>query len=189
MAVLDAILSPEWQYRYHSYNSEWAEDEEFFEMRNGEGDQLLILFSTAGAVINGLAEDEEAADMIKLEQVLPAQFHEFMFGEPVHSAGTSFCLWQLSGQQDWQTTQPPLAIKASEELLSPLNADPLLYKTWADNYFENEGLENGLPLEVIRQIFAHQPLNKEMILDLAPAFTDWDQLEEDLQEISYQYHI
>lgn len=32
IAVLDTVLSQEWQFRYYSYNSQWAENEEFFKM-------------------------------------------------------------------------------------------------------------------------------------------------------------
>jgi hypothetical protein len=44
ISVLDAILSQEWEYRYYSYNKRWTEDEEFCEMQDGSGDQMLILF-------------------------------------------------------------------------------------------------------------------------------------------------
>ncbi|RZK21574.1 MAG: hypothetical protein EOO56_11155, partial [Hymenobacter sp.] len=53
LAVLDAINSPEWEYRYYSYNPVWSEGEELLEMRDGEGDQLLVLFRAEGCVING----------------------------------------------------------------------------------------------------------------------------------------
>lgn len=58
IAVLDAIISQEWEYRYYSYNYQWGENEEFFEMRNGEGDQMLILFREDGCVINGFAHEK-----------------------------------------------------------------------------------------------------------------------------------
>ena len=48
ISVLDAILSQEWQFRYYSYNKNWSDSEEFFEMRNGSGDQMLILFNQNG---------------------------------------------------------------------------------------------------------------------------------------------
>lgn len=189
MAVLDAILSPEWQYRYYSYNSDWSEDEEFFEMRNGEGAQLLLLFLRNGAVINGFSVEEDPTDKDLLLPLLPEQFHEFIYGEPVHSAGTSFCLWQSDGEENWQTPQPAAAVKISAELLSPFDGNPSTYKHWADAYFENNGLPSGIPLEAVKQIFAHQKLDKSIVLAISPGFNDWEQLEEDLEEISYNYHF
>ena len=46
LAVLDAINSPDWEYRYYSYNPDWAPDEAMLEMRDGEGDQMLVLNNT-----------------------------------------------------------------------------------------------------------------------------------------------
>jgi hypothetical protein len=38
LAMLDAILMPEWDNRYYSFNSKWAENEQMASMRNGQGD-------------------------------------------------------------------------------------------------------------------------------------------------------
>ena len=43
ISVLDAILSPEWEDRYYSYNSKWDAAEECLQMRNGSGDELFVL--------------------------------------------------------------------------------------------------------------------------------------------------
>ena len=189
MAVLDAIFCQEWEYRYSSYNCEWAEGEEFFEMRNGEGAQLLILFKQEGTVINGFSsEAEEAVDKEKLSAALPATFHEFIFGEPVNSIGTTFCLWK-SGNGDWHTAAATTEEEYSEELLSPLDAEPATYIKWASDYFMGSYRETGIPLQVVTSIFNQEPLSREMVLALVDTLEDWDQLLEDLAEISYPHHI
>jgi hypothetical protein len=38
LAMLDAILSPEWEYRYYSFNAAWGPAQELASMRNGSGD-------------------------------------------------------------------------------------------------------------------------------------------------------
>lgn len=188
MAVLDAILCQEWVYRYYSYNSEWSEDEEFFEMRNGEGDQLLILFRAEGTVINGFFTEAEQGDKTQLTQGLPEVFHEFMFGEPVNSAGTTFCVWKTAGQE-WTTGIPAGSDDHSEELLSPLDGKPATYIKWATEYFKGHYKEEGISTEVVTAIYNHETLDKEMVLSLVPQLEDWDLLYEDLAEISYPYHI
>jgi hypothetical protein len=40
MAMLDAILSPDWEYRYYSFNAAWGAGEEMGSMRDGCGDSL-----------------------------------------------------------------------------------------------------------------------------------------------------
>jgi hypothetical protein len=188
MAVLDAILCQEWVFRYHSYNSNWSDDEEFFEMRNGEGDQLLILFRKEGTVINGFFAEADQGDKTLLTQGLPEVFHEFMFGEPVNSAGTTFCVWKID-DQPWATGISTASDDHSEELLSPLDGNPETYIKWATDYFKGSYNEEGIDAEVVTAIYDQQALSGEMVLTLVPELEDWDLLLEDLAEISYPYHI
>ena len=41
LALLDAILEREWEYRYFSFNCRWSNTEQMGSMRNGSGDDLL----------------------------------------------------------------------------------------------------------------------------------------------------
>lgn len=188
MSVLDAVLCQDWVYRYHSYNSEWSEGEEFFEMRNGEGDQLLILFRAEGTVINGFSADAEQVEKEKLTALLPEVFHEFIFAEPVQSVGTTFCVWKLVGK-DWQTGILSDIDDHSQELLSPLDGQASTYQKWATTYFEGSYPEQGIPLHIVSSIYDQEPLTAEMVQLLSTQLEDWEQLQEDLMEISYPYHI
>lgn len=188
MAVLDAILCQDWTYRYYSYNSEWSEEEEFFEMRNGEGDQLLILFRKEGTVINGFSIDAEQEKKEKLTAQLPAVFHEFIFGEPVNSTGTTFCVWKLEGE-DWKTGTISENDDHSEELLTALDGKPGTYAVWATDYFKGHYKETGIPIDVVTRIYSHEPLTEDMVLSIIDQTQDWELLKEDLTEISYPYHI
>ena len=188
MAVLDAILSQDWVYRYHSYNCAWSEEEEFFEMRNGEGDQLLILFKAEGVVINGFSSSAEPPQKDEATSGLPEIFHEFIFGEPVNSAGTTFCVWKLTDGK-WNTGMLVPDDNYSAELLSPLDGNPETYLHWALNYFKGSYREDGIPPELVAAIFNGELLTKEMILSVVEQLEDWDLLKEDLEEISYPYHI
>jgi hypothetical protein len=58
LAMLDAIMSPDWEYRYYSFDSKWGLDEMMASMQNGQGDDFFILFNNNGAVIKGF--DHEA---------------------------------------------------------------------------------------------------------------------------------
>lgn len=85
LAALDAIICPEWESRYYSYNKNWntANGDAFFQMRDGSGDEFQILFSHHGAVINGFAHESEMSNWVK-RTVAPATFKEKMrawFGE------------------------------------------------------------------------------------------------------------
>lgn len=108
ISVLDAIFSQEWEYRYYSYNNKWGNNEEFFEMRDGSGDQMLVLFTANGCVINGFAHEfydyeEQLPAKEVLTNGLPTAYHEFIFGEPVQSIGTTFCIW-TNDENQWKNS-------------------------------------------------------------------------------------
>lgn len=188
ISVLDAILSQEWEYRYYSYNNKWAEDEEFFEMRNGSGDQILILFRQDGCIINGFTHEFAQQSKQKLTMDLPSIFDEFIFGEPVKSIGTTFCLW-TTGQNNWQIGQIENQEDNSEEMLTIFDGNPQTYIDWATEYFEESFIEKGIPLDTVSKIYNGQPLTKALVLSIVVELEDWAQLEADLNEIDYPYNF
>ena len=186
ISVLDAVICQEWQFRYYSYNNKWTDDEEFCEMRNGQGDQMLILFRQDGCVINGFAHEFKQQDKQKLTQNLPSIFDEFIFGEPVKSIGTTFCLWTTE-QKDWQVGEIENYEDNSEEMLSIFDGNPQTYINWATEYFEDSYVESGIPLDTVTKIYSEQTLTKKMVLTIVEELEDWEQLEADLNEINYPY--
>ncbi|KAF2509130.1 hypothetical protein [Flavobacterium foetidum] len=188
ISVLDAIISQEWEYRYYSYNNKWTDNEEFCEMRNGSGDQMLILFRLDGCVINGFAHEFVQQEKQKLTKNLPSIFDEFIFSEPVKTIGTTFCLWTTE-QQNWQVGQIENYDDNSEEMLNIFDGNPQTYIDWATEYFEESYIESGIPLNTVTKIYNGQTLTKEMVLSIVEELEDWEQLENDLNEIGYPYNF
>ncbi len=188
ISVLDAIFSQEWEYRYYSYNNKWAENEEFFEMRNGSGDQMLILFRKEGCVINGFAHEYQQQEKQKLTKDLPSMFNEFIFGEPVKTIGTTFCIWTTE-DKIWQAGQIENFDDNSEEMLTIFDGNPQTYIDWATEYFDKNLVESGIPLEIVTEIYNGAMLTKNMVLTIVDELADWKQLEEDLKEIGYPYNF
>ena len=188
LAVLDALNSPEWEYRYYSYNPAWAEGEAVFEMRDGEGDQLLVLFRAEGCVINGFMHEYEQLDKALVTKGLPAYFEEFMMGEPVASIGTTFCLWYTPAQ-GWQTGNIENADDGSEELLYIFDNDPATYAEWATEYYTDETDRRPVTAAAVAPIYQHETLTKARALAVAEEVPDWTMLAADLQEIGYPYEF
>lgn len=188
ISVLDAILSKEWEYRYYSYNNKWADKEEFCEMRDGSGNQMLILFRQDGCVINGFAHEYQQQEKENLTKNLPSIFNEFIFGEPVKTIGTTFCIWTIE-EQNWQTGTIENYKDNSEEMLSIFDGNPQTYIDWATDYFDGSFLESGIPLETVTEIYNGKTLTKEMVLAIVEEIEDWEQLEADLGEIGYPHHF
>jgi len=206
ISTLEAIICQEWGFRYYSYQKDWGENEEFCEMRNGQGDQMLILFSNKGTCINGFAHESEMNGWEKepgkklIQKILhgvvsdlPEVFNDFIFGEPVKSIGTTFCIWQTSTNKEWKTGKILLPMNdykdGSMDLLQLLDGKPSTYKDWAEEYYEEEFEENELKLELVEKIYSHTVLTVELIKSINPKLEDIGKLKSDLQEIGYQYKL
>ncbi|MDM1045619.1 hypothetical protein HX004_12650 [Myroides sp. 1354] len=193
LALLDAILSPEWEYRYYSYNAYWDDQEEFFQMRDGEGDEMLILFKGSGAVINGFAHElydfeSQLPNKSTLTHQLPELYTGFIYGEPVASIGTTYCLW-TNDQNNWQTGEIEYKEDGSDDQLYILDGNPQTYIQWAIDYYfdEEEEAMTLLMRETIEAIYQGVTLTKAMVLSLQSEFDDWQQLKEDLHDINYPH--
>ncbi|MCL1991744.1 MAG: hypothetical protein FWG66_02215 [Spirochaetes bacterium] len=186
ISVLDAVLCQEWEFRYYSFNSNWGEGERVLQMRDGQGDEMHILFRDDGCMINGFAGECGAGEIEKLTFNLPHIFHEFAFGEPVKSIGTTFCLWTTDAK-NWQAGKIESGEDFSGNILSILDGNPQTYIDWAQDYFGEACKEGRLPIDTVTKIYSGETLTKEMVLSLAGELEDWHQLEEDLKEIGYPY--
>jgi hypothetical protein len=194
MAMLDAILSPEWEFRYYSFNSKWSRGKQMGSMRNGSGDDFFALFNRHGCFLKGFAHEYEMTPYrVTPKRVWPGVLDsvppEFADGlnEPAFSMGdTTFCIWRRYTDPRWQrgkikfpTTQPDP--DGSEFLLSPLDGKPETYHNWATDYF-GEGVH--LTLDAVRYVYAHKPLTEELVTSINPDLTLSD-LAADIDEIGY----
>ncbi|SFU45828.1 hypothetical protein SAMN05216480_10470 [Pustulibacterium marinum] len=224
IAALEVIICPEWEYRYYSYQKDWSDTEEVCEMRNGQGDQMLILFSNNGICINGFAHEsqmngwksipiEEKKTFVdklfgskKTQQTkliqeinkevidqLPEVFNEFIFGEPVKSIGTTFCIWKTIDDFNWTTGHidfPNDDYKdGSSDLLQLLDGKAFTYKEWAEEYYEEEFNERELKIGLVEKIYNGAVITKDLVLEINPNLEDFEKLKSDLNEIGYENEI
>src|SRR5579872_961684 len=104
LAMLDAILSPEWESRYYSFNSRWAEAEMMASMRDGCGDDWFLLFCQAGAALKGFAHESPMAEGPTWAGVLsevPAVFSRFLTEPAFTMEDTTFCIWRTPSDDQW----------------------------------------------------------------------------------------
>ena len=106
MAMLDAILSPEWERRYDSFNSQWADDEMMASMRNGSGDYWFALLTSARVALHGLAHEYPTFRRILpwpgIFDSLPREFHANFLKEPAFdTANSTFCIWRRASDDAW----------------------------------------------------------------------------------------
>ncbi|MBC6609705.1 hypothetical protein H8B15_02145 [Hymenobacter sp. BT507] len=188
LAALDAVNSPEPEYRYYTYNPAWDDSEELFEMADGEGDQMLVLFRPEGCVINGFLAEYDQPDKAQITRGLPDAFEEFMFGEPVNSIGTTFCLWYTPAH-GWQTGVVEDEDDGSDELLFIFDQQPDTYTDWATEYYLDETDRQPIDPDAVAVVYRHEPLTKATALAINSELEDWPQLETDLQSIGFPYAL
>lgn len=186
LALLDAVLSPDWEMRYYSFNSRWAQDEMMASMRNGSGDDWFLLFSPVGTILKGYAHESPMAAGAPWSGVLsgvPPAFQSFLT-EPAFSVqDATFCFWCLRGESEWQrgsiSFPPDADPDGSEELLALLDGKPETYQAWAE-----ESYECAVSLDSVRHIYRHRALTADTVRVLNPDVTLSD-LADDIAEIGY----
>ncbi len=188
LAVLDAVMSPDWETRYYSYNAAWGDGSEMGSMRDGSGDQFFALFLPAGTGIIGLAHESA---MFRCDDPwpgmfdgLPAELAELRSEPAFDTDNCSFCIWRAAGSDRWSRGPVEMAPgddpDGSARLLRPLDHDPATYVEFAREYYETE-----IPVASVRAIYEHQPLTMELVRSLNPDVT-LAELRSDLDEIGYR---
>ncbi|MFC7643832.1 hypothetical protein ACFQX6_25965 [Streptosporangium lutulentum] len=194
--MLNAILSPEREYRYHSYDAHWASAEEMASMSNGSGDEYSIVFSDAGVYIRGFDHESPMSPWAHedgelwpgvidaVPEVFQAQMNEpafMMEGTPSVTA----CLWRTTSGIRWCTGE----IEFPDRRPDPDGADWLFalltdrsagaYRSFASDYFETK-----TPLDAIEHVYALRPLSDKVVQALNPKI-NMVELVKDITEIGY----
>ena len=110
MAMLDAVLCPEWQDRYYSFNAAWGIGQQMGSMRNGSGDDFFAHFGPAGCWVKGFAHEYPMSPYSESPKrvwsgVLDSVPDEFAgcLREPAFTVeDVTFCIWRRYGDNRWQ---------------------------------------------------------------------------------------
>ncbi|MFG2043978.1 hypothetical protein [Dactylosporangium sp. NPDC048998] len=194
LAMLDAIMSPDWESRYYSFDSRWAPGEEMASMRNGSGDAWSIVFSPVGAFIRGFDHESPMSPAVNDDELWPGlvdtvpEVFTACVEEPAFSfEGTleaTVCLWRQHSDDRWhageidfpQGGDPDGASWLFEVLVE---GTPAAYQRFAEDYYET-----AVDVQAVGEIFALHPLADELVRRLNPEVTVED-LAADLVEIGY----
>lgn len=187
LAMLDAILSPDWDGRYYSFNAHWSKGEQVGSMRNGQGDEFFALFNSYGCFFKGFVHDSPAAaariPFNRHYQGVPAELSSAVTEPAFSPEDVTFCLWRSVQDTKWSRSPVPLPSgddpDGSLYLLGPLDGNPETYRVWAEDYYECE-----VPLEAVQAIFERQRLTNDLLADLGSDLTLSD-LRADRREIGY----
>jgi len=180
LAMLDAIICPEAEYRYFSYDPNFAPGQHVAAMKNGEGDHWYLHLSSAGAIIKGHVQDlprgESRAMALQAQAVVPEDFGALLHEPRFAMDCVSFCYWRRGADLLWNKLAHPDPRMAhrydgSEDYLSILLAPASCYYEYAVDYFECDP-----PLASIEHLYAHAPLSTAIVKSLNPQATLSDAL-------------
>ena len=172
LAMLDAIICPESQYRYFSFDAAWDVDARLGTMRNGEGDHWFLHLSDDGAILKGyvheLPRGDARAMAREVQRRVPADFDSFLHEPAFLMDAASYCYWRRHDDAQWSRVAHPERELAhlsdgSADYLSILLAPADCYYEYATDYFECEP-----SLASIEHIYAHAPLTAAIVRSLNP---------------------
>ncbi len=173
LALLDAIIEQEWQYRYFSYNSKWSDSEEMGSLRDGCGGEWFIWISGDLAGYKCLSpEDGLMSELQEAKDSASSAYYSFIT-EPAFSMDQATCIWYLENAK-WVKHGKPVNFLIDLKTISNWTASD--YQAWATEYYERD-----IDLSAIENILGGQ-FSEELAKKLNPDI-DMSELLAELPEI------
>lgn len=184
--MLDAMLCPDWDGRYYSYNSRWAHGEEIGSFRNGQGDFWFLHIGRFGAGIVGSAHESKLAGdgalLAQVRRAIPGEFSSFL-NEPAFGWDRmSYCFWRSRDDRAWSRVEHlswATFDDGSLEHLALLHEPASSYAEFAKWYYER-----SLPISAVEAIFGGAPVTQETLKIFNPEMSLGDLLD-DAAEIGF----
>lgn len=175
LAALDAVMSPEWEYRYYSFDPRWSPTQRMASMRNGSGDQNFIVFDPVGTVVRAFDHESALSAWSQPENRLapglldgyPEGLQEIIDEPAFRTEGgpptdLTFCAWCLSDDRTWSVGTIDDDGGASKLLGLFLDGRPSAYRSFAVDYFESD------PGDGVDDFYGLQPADTTAVQRLNP---------------------
>jgi hypothetical protein len=193
LAMLDAVLSPEPEYRIYSFDAQWSPTEEAALMKSGTGDSYSIVFSPDGVIAQGFDHESPISPwgrrtsepwpglFIGVPDELAPALDEPAFTNDQGDREVTVCFWRTPADDRWLCGPVQGVEKDGADWLFDLvaNGRPEAYLTFAESYYEV-----ALELDAVAHVYAQMPLTEEVVTALNPEVMLKD-LKNDITEIGY----
>jgi len=175
LALLDAIIMPQWEYRYFSFNSKWNVDdgEMMASMRDGSGAEYFILLSKHSAV-GKVFDGQSRSDAKLLLEQLPNDFANFKNELAFKLDDVTFYFWRSVENNEWMVRPQN---RNSYANLRFLLEDVTYYHKWAEEYYDR-----SIDLKVLQDVFNSLHITPQQ-LAMLNADLNIQNLYDDLREI------
>jgi len=184
LAVLDAAIGDDPQFRQYTFDADWGPGQEVSLMNSGSGDDFSVHFTPAGVLIRGFdhesamspygTDDEEVWPGV-IDQV-PAALRPLLDDPAFHDEGidaprVTVCLWRETGGTAWRTGSA-IDFPAGDGdpdgsgFLFHLLTDrsPEAVQAHFEDYYERP-----VPLDAVRHALAGRPVTPAIAAALNPA--------------------
>ena len=173
ISLIEAIVSPDWEDRYYSYNSKWGTNIEMASMRNGSGDEWFLWINNDYVAFKLLDHESGLLDDIdSIKNKFPPEFLQFV-EEPAFSINQSTSLWYLRNS-NWNKFDKNELI--AKEYADVFNWTPENYKNWADEYYDID-----INIVAIENIMSGKISNEE--IQLINTDLEYNDLKDEIEEI------
>ena len=175
LALLDAIVEPEWQYRYFSYDSTWSNSEEMGSLRDGSGGQWFLWTSGSLAGYKCVSPEDGLIDNLEEVKLQFPQTYKPFITEPAFTMDHATAIWYLDNSE-W--VKHGKKVDYLIDLNSVSSWGPKDYVSWANEYYERE-----INLVAVQNIFAQEFSEKDA--KLLNKEIDLISLEKEIIEIGF----
>lgn len=187
-AALDAILMPDWELRYFSFNSRWDDAEDLGSLRNGQGTEIFCLFSSEVSFLKGFEPDypDNGGGLTPSEQaLLPRALLPAVNESAFDMSNVSYVAFWSAAALTWTPVRPSREgwSTAVSGGLSLMMDDPKVYTEWANEYYETE-----VDIDIVTRVQSGEPLSEDVIAKLNP-YRDIAELVEEMREIGFPVSI
>lgn len=175
LALVDAILMPEWEDRFFSFNNDWDGNkmEAMASMKDGTGNEYFINFTNHG-VAGKVLYDEQLPTTKEHLFCIPDCLSGFKGEHAFNLDNASFFFWRERDSSFWESSPNYLV---SYPLLGFLVGGFEAYMDWAENYYEK-----NINRDVLKDIFTSLKVNNDQ-LSIINADLSLDDIEGDIKEI------
>jgi hypothetical protein len=192
LAAVDAIMSPDWKYRYFLFNAAWDTGEMMATIRNGSGDEVFLLFTRSGAILKGFDHESCMSPWAREKKALwtgmftsvPDEFRHFLTEPAFDIDNSTFCAWRRSSDSSWHSDEIDYPDADGNEdgsdwLLQEYIEGPSRYVDFCKDYYERE-----VPLVTVQAFYDFKQLDQGMLEALNPGL-HLDEMRAEMLEIGY----
>jgi hypothetical protein len=176
VAMLEALLNPEEDWRVFRYISEWRDGYSLAHIdTRSEGDShgvflgecAIIRGYDEGSAILARSRDPVEAEIASPTSRIPAQLRDFLTDPALYEhAAATFCIWQEAHDSQWQMLdcmKRPQIVDEPLAFVNMLCGDPRPTVKWVEEYYELLRLA-----DLVDALYAFTPLSEEIIARKQP---------------------